>query len=99
MDPRDHWRTVYGTKRPEEVSWHQAVPETSLKAFDRLGVKPGMAIVDVGAGASTLADALLDRGFVDVTLLDIADSALKASRLRLGDRAAKVRWEVADVRH
>ena len=84
MDPREHWRTVYGTRAAEEVSWYQAVPQPSLEAFDRLGVTPGMAIVDVGAGAATLADALLDRGFTDVTLLDIADTALQASRLRLG---------------
>jgi 2-polyprenyl-3-methyl-5-hydroxy-6-metoxy-1,4-benzoquinol methylase len=98
MDPREHWRTVYGTRRPDEVSWYQAVPEPSLDAFDRVGVKPTMAVVDVGAGASLLADALLDRGYADVTLVDIADTALEAGRQRLGRRAGKVHWEVADVR-
>jgi hypothetical protein len=58
-----------------------------------------MSLVDVGAGASTLADALLDRGWSDITLVDIAESALEASRVRLGPRAAKLRWEIADVRH
>ena len=99
MDPHEHWRTVYATKSPEEVSWFEAEPEASLEAMRSLQVKPGSAVVDVGAGASRLADALLDIGFSDVTLLDIADSALDTSRARLGARADQVSWQVADVRH
>ena len=98
MEPREHWRTVYATKGSQAVSWFQAVPEPTLAAFDRLRVSPGMAVIDVGAGASCLADALLDRGFTDITLLDIADSALEASRSRLGPRAGQIQWQVADVR-
>ena len=98
MEPRDHWRDVYAARRPEEVSWYQASPAPSLAALDRLGADPGMALVDVGAGASRLADALLDRGWGDVTLIDIAEPALEATRRRLGPRAGKVRWEVADIR-
>ena len=99
MEPREHWRTVYEAKSPEEVSWYQASPEPSLAALDRLGADPAMSLVDVGAGASTLADALLDRGWADVTLVDIAEPALEASRVRLGARAGKLRWDVADIRH
>ena len=99
MTAREHWRSVYEAKRPDEVSWFQTSPEPSLAALDRIGASPSQAIVDVGAGASTLADALLDRGWSDITLLDIAEPALEATRLRLGDRAGKVRWEVADIRH
>jgi trans-aconitate methyltransferase len=99
MDPREHWRTVYATKAPEEVSWFEAEPQASLRAMRRLDVAPDTGIVDVGAGASRLADALLDLGFSDVTLLDIAEGALATSRARLGARAKDVSWEVADVRH
>jgi hypothetical protein len=99
MDPREHWRAVYEAKRPDEVSWYQPAPDPSLAALDRLGAGPEMSLVDVGAGASTLADALLNRGWSDITLVDIAEPALEASRVRLGPRAAKLRWEVADIRH
>jgi SAM-dependent methyltransferase len=99
MDPREHWRSVYQTKRPDEVSWYQASPEPSLAALDRAGALPSMSLVDVGAGASTLVDALLGRGWRDVTLVDIAEPALEAARQRLGDKAGQVQWEVADVRH
>ena len=98
MEPRDHWREVYSAKRPDEVSWYQASPTSSLAALGRSAAGPHMSLVDVGAGASTLVDALLDRGWADVTLVDISEPALDASRARLGSRAGTVRWQVADVR-
>lgn len=99
MDPHEHWRAVYTTKSPDQVSWYQDSAQPSLDALNRAGAQPGMSLVDVGAGAATLADALLDRGWTDVTLLDISEPALEATRLRLGAWAAKVRWEIADLRH
>lgn len=98
MDARDHWQVVYESRRPEEVSWYQPSPVASLAALERVGAEPSMSLVDVGGGASTLVDALLDRGWRDVTVADIAEPALAASRERLGDRAGQVRWEVADIR-
>lgn len=97
MEPRDHWRTVYETKRPEEVSWYQPSPDASLAALERAGADPSMSLVDVGGGASTLVNALLDRGWGDLTVADIAEPALEASRQRLGERAGQVRWLVADI--
>ena len=99
MDPREHWRAVYETKPPEEASWYQAEPEPSLAALERLRTLPSMSLIDVGAGASSLVDALLERGWSDLTLLDIADPALEATRQRLGVGAGKVAWEIADVRY
>lgn len=42
-------------------------------------------------------DALLRRGWSDVTVLDIARPALGAVKARLGRDAARVHWQVADV--
>ena len=55
------------------------------------------AIIDIGAGASTFVDDLLLQGYNNVTLLDIAEQALLASKTRLGARAGQVNWLVADV--
>ena len=98
METGEHWRRVYQAKQPEEVSWFQPAPEPSLYALDRLGMGPEASFVDVGGGASALVDALLDRGWSDLTVIDIAEPALEASQARLGERAAEVDWQVADVR-
>jgi 2-polyprenyl-3-methyl-5-hydroxy-6-metoxy-1,4-benzoquinol methylase len=93
----DHWTRVYAEKAPSDVSWYQAEPEPSLRALDRLGVQSSSSLIDVGGGASNLVDALLRRGWADVTVLDIAAPALEAVKDRLGSEAGKVRWEVADI--
>lgn len=54
-------------------------------------------VIDIGGGASTLVDDLLDRGVRDVSVLDVSDEALAIARKRLGDRAKEVNWYVADV--
>lgn len=95
-DRRDHWQTVYGTKAPTEVSWFEEEPRVSLDLIARVA-GPAASVIDVGGGASRLADRLLDHGFVDVTVLDIAEGALAASRARLGDLASAVSWVVADI--
>ena len=44
-----------------------------------------------------MIDHLLDLGYTDVTVLDISEAALSRAKQRLGDRAAKVKWVVADA--
>lgn len=94
---QDHWTQVYTQKAPSEVSWFQAEPEATLRALDRLQVPSSSSFVDVGGGASNLVDALLQRGWEDVTVIDIAGPALEVARQRLGEKAAKVHWEAADI--
>lgn len=98
MEPSEHWQQVYATKRPDQVSWFQPSPMPSLDALSRVGADSNQSLVDIGGGASSLVDALLDRGWRDLTVLDIADPALAVSKARLGPRADAVRWEVADIR-
>lgn len=94
---RSHWDHVYETRAPEEVSWYQPSPERSLALIERAGTGHDAAIIDVGGGASKLAGSLLDRGFTDVTVLDISENALTRAREQLGAGAERVRWIVADV--
>jgi SAM-dependent methyltransferase len=54
-------------------------------------------VIDVGCGASTFVDDILDRGYSNVTLLDLSQAALEAARVRLGERASQVKWICADV--
>ena len=93
-----HWDGVYGSRSFDQVSWYQTVPERSLRHIQDAVTNPNAAIIDVGGGASTLIDHLLDAGFKDITVLDISENALQQARHRLGFRADAVNWVVADVR-
>lgn len=97
MRAEEHWDAVYRTRQSTALSWYQPSPEPSLRAIDRFATGDALSLVDVGGGASTFVDALLERGWSDVTVLDIAPSALGVARKRLRDSAQKVKWEVADI--
>lgn len=97
FDPKDHWEKIYGRKGPQDVSWYQAVPATSLRLMEEYGVKPSDRVIDIGGGDSLLVDHLLARGFTDVTVLDISGTALRKARERLGHQAEHVHWVEADA--
>ena len=92
-----HWDNIYRTKGESEVSWFEQSPALSLDLIRATGVDSKAAVIDIGGGASRLVDALLDEGFEDVSALDLSEVALATSRARLGARAAKVQWLIADV--
>jgi SAM-dependent methyltransferase len=94
---KSHWENVYGSKRHTEVSWYQEVPDKSLALINATGASTEDAIIDIGGGASTLVDHLLEAGFADVTVLDLAATAFDQARKRLGKQAGMVNWVVSDV--
>ncbi len=96
-DSKRHWERVWREKRPDEVSWHQREPALSLALIEAAGLAPATPAIDVGGGASPLVDALLARGWSDLTVLDISGAALAHARARLGEAARGVRWIEADV--
>ena len=97
-DAKEHWEVIYKTKKPDEVSWYQEKPKTSLNLIVEIGLDKGAKIIDVGAGDSKLVDNLLDLGFRNITVLDVSLTALNRAKKRLGDRANEVKWIVSDLR-
>ena len=94
---REHWEEVYGRVAVDRVSWYRPHLEQSLALIESASSDRSAAIIDVGGGASTLADDLLARGFTNLTVLDISAMAIDAARGRLGARAGSVHWLTADV--
>jgi SAM-dependent methyltransferase len=94
---QNHWDRVYKTKSPDQVSWTQDVPKTSLNFIHSFGLTKTAKIIDIGGGDSKLVDYLLDEGFENITVLDISAQALAKAKQRLGDRAGKINWVVSDI--
>lgn len=97
MEMKKHWESVYETKTPQEVSWTQEVPETSLRLIRETNVSKDAAIIDIGGGDSKLVDFLLAEGFTNLTVLDISEKALERAKNRLGEKADLVKWIVSDI--
>lgn len=91
-----YWDTVYATRAIDSVGWFQPSPDTSLRLVTAYG-QPSSSVIDVGAGASSLADELLDRGWRDVTALDVSAEALAIVRKRLDGHSGSVSFVVADL--
>lgn len=92
-----HWNQVYDTKGADQVSWFQPEPTVSLALIDDLHLQRGDPILDVGGGGSVLVDRLLQRGYSDVTVLDVSAHGLDLARQRLDDSAARVHWVHTDL--
>ena len=94
---KDHWEHVYSDKKVTEVSWYQQHPEISLDLIKATGVEKSAAIIDIGGGASTLVDFLLETEYQNISVLDISHSANEQAKKRLGRHADKVRWIEQDI--
>jgi SAM-dependent methyltransferase len=96
-DTQPHWEAVYRQRASDEVSWYRPHLDLSLELLHVHGLDAGSRVLDVGGGASTLVDDLLDVGVAAIHVLDLSEAALAVARQRLGARAAQVRWIVGDI--
>jgi len=92
-----HWEKVYATKQPNEVSWTQQTPQTSLDFIAGFNLDKKAGIIDIGGGDSRLVDHLLDEGYENISVLDISSKAIERAKLRLGEKAEYVKWIISDV--
>lgn len=97
MQTKEHWEKVYTTKAATHVSWFQEHAAMSLQLITRQSVPLSASIIDVGGGASTLVDDLLDAGYRKLTVLDLSGAAIATAKARLGERAVLVQWLEANV--
>ena len=90
LDRTKHWEAVYETKNPDQVSWTQKIPKTSLEFIQSFGLEKTAKIIDIGGGDSKLVDCLLAEGYENITVLDISAKAIEKAQNRLGKKAKKI---------
>ena len=84
ISDKAHWERIYKEKSVREVSWYRPHLDVSFDLIQQTGLKTDAAIIDIGGGASTLVDDLLEHGYTNVEVLDISRLALEAAKGRLG---------------
>ncbi|WP_312028358.1 class I SAM-dependent methyltransferase [Aquabacterium sp. J223] len=97
MSDKTHWDRVYQNQSAEDVSWFQPHAQQSLDLIGRICNGQSSRVIDVGGGASTLVDDLLDRRTFQVSVLDLSSAALDVAKRRLGARSRSVQWLVGDI--
>ena len=97
MNRKSHWEGVYSTRQADAVGWYKPHLQTSIAWIKELSLDADAPIIDVGGGASTLVDDLLEAGHRSITVLDISEEALMAVRARLGARGEEITWLNGDI--
>ncbi len=97
MNKKEHWEKVYETKHPNEVSWTQEVPHTSIKLIENSNLSKDASIIDIGGGDSHLVDYLLKEGYTNISVLDISSKAIERAKKRLEKKANLVTWITSDI--
>ncbi len=94
---KQHWENVFKTKNEDEVSWFQAYPKTSMEFVNLFNLPLNANIIDIGGGDSHFVDALLDKGFENIYVLDISSNAIEKAKHRLGEKSLKINWIISDI--
>lgn len=97
LNAKQHWDNLYSAKAENEVSWFQPYPKTSMEFVELFHLPLNANIIDIGGGDSHFADALLDKGYQNIWVLDISGNAIEKAKQRLGRKASEVHWVVSDV--
>jgi ubiquinone/menaquinone biosynthesis C-methylase UbiE len=97
---KEHWDEIYAALDTDELTWYEEIPEPSIRLLSKCRINKNESILDVGTGASTFIDYLLNQGFKNIIAADISEIALNKSKERLGkEKASSVRWLVDDISH
>jgi len=97
MTDKSHWEKIYTDKPVQDVSWYREHLDTSLELILKCALPLDAKLIDIGGGASTLADDLCGLGYIHVSVLDISKTALEKARQRLDTLADHVTWMEGDV--
>ena len=97
MNSRDHWEKIYETKTPDQCSWTEDIPQTSLEFIHELNLPKTARIIDIGGGDSKLLDHLVAAGYQNITVLDISENAIARARTRLGKKSDSINWVRTDI--
>lgn len=97
MEKAKYWNEIYHKKDELQQSWFQEKPEKSLEMIEELHLNSLAKIIDIGGGESRLVDYLLEKGFKDITLLDISGEALEKTKARLGSKSVGIKYITSDV--
>jgi len=80
---KQHWEHIYEKSKSSELGWYQEYPEISLKLITSTGVCVDGNIIDIGGDTSKLAGILIDKGYRNLTVLDISGNSIERAKANM----------------
>lgn len=96
-DLKQHWNTVYEKTALDELGWYEENPEPSMRLIKKCGLHKNAALLNVGAGATTLIDTLLKNGYKNIIVNDLSSIALEKLKTNLAGKSDYVRYVIDDI--
>ena len=92
-----HWESIYKLKDFKKVSWYQEHPTRSKSFIQKLNLDKSSPIIDIGGGASYLANSLINTGYRDVTVNDISSNAINISKGHNIQNIKTIKWITGNI--
>jgi len=96
-DLKTLWDNAYEASSINKLGWFEENPISSLQLIKKSGINKNATILNVGAGATTLVDELINKGFKNILVNDISSAALEKLKKRLGKQSEYIKWIVDDL--
>ncbi|WP_298286567.1 methyltransferase domain-containing protein [uncultured Lutibacter sp.] len=75
-DFEKHWNAAYQKTPVNSLGWYEKKPAPSINLIEECNLPHDALIFNAGAGATTLIEELLDKGYKNIVVNDIAVAAL-----------------------
>ncbi|PTX60089.1 methyltransferase family protein [Kordia periserrulae] len=84
----DHWNNVYESKEDTQLGWFEEHPKMTLDLIAKTSLSKDAKILNVGAGTTTLIDALLEKNYTSLLASDISEVAMQKLQQRISKKYA-----------
>lgn len=94
----EHWNKAYQKTPTTSLGWYEEHPTPSLELIEACDLPKDALIFNGGAGATSLICKLLEKGFKNIIVNDISQSALEILKNDLTiDKASNVQFIIDDL--
>lgn len=98
IDYKSHWEQVYEKRSFDKLGWYEKQSIPSLELIKQCNISKDAKILNVGAGATTIIDDLLNLGYNNLIANDISAPALEVLKNRLNkEDLNKVQFIIEDL--
>jgi SAM-dependent methyltransferase len=97
-DFKNHWNNAYQKTPTENLGWYEEDPIPSMDLIQACNLSKDALIFNAGVGAATLIELLLNKGYTNIVVNDIAATALTELKNNLKEhKNAEVKFIVDDL--
>ena len=98
FDFENHWNNAYKKAPTNSLGWYEENPAPSLKLISECKLPKDALLFNAGVGAATLIEILLNEGYNNIVVNDIASSALTELQNNLANyKNASIKFIVDDL--